>query len=46
MIISLLFPLNPDNVQEYVNEVLGEFWKIDPDLLQKTKDKLNGKDHK
>ena len=36
----------PRNVREYVNEVLGEFWKIDPDLLQKAKDKLNGKDHK
>ena len=45
MITSLLFP-QPRNVREYVNEVLGEFWKIDPDLLQKTKDKLNGKDHK
>jgi hypothetical protein len=36
----------PSNVQEYIKEILSETWKIDPDLLRKTKDKLNGKDHK
>ena len=24
----------PSNVRQYINEVLGEFWKIDPDLLR------------
>ena len=36
----------PRNVREYVNEVIGEFYKIEPDLLRKAKDRLNGKNHK
>jgi len=36
----------PGNVREYINEVLGELWNIDPDLLQKGKDRLAKEDHK
>jgi hypothetical protein len=35
----------PTNVQEYINEILSEAWKIDPDLLRKTKDKRPREDH-
>ncbi len=34
----------PTNVQEYIDEVFREAWKVDPDLLQKAKDKLPRKD--
>jgi hypothetical protein len=32
----------PRNVRNYVNEVIGELWRIDPDLIHKAKDRLNG----
>lgn len=35
----------PSDVQGYINEVLGEVWHIDQDLLQKAKDKLPREDH-
>ena len=35
----------PNNVREYVNQVVGELWNVDPDVLQKAKDKHNGKNH-
>lgn len=34
----------PTNVQEYINKVLREAWRRDPDLLQKGKDKLPNED--
>lgn len=29
----------PRNVREYINEVFGELWKIDPGMLRKEKGK-------
>ena len=29
----------PSNVREYINEVLGELWRIDPGILRKEKGK-------
>jgi hypothetical protein len=36
----------PRNVRDYVNEVIGELWKIDPDLIHKAKDRLNEENHR
>ena len=35
----------PTDVQGYIDEVLGEVWHIDQELLQKAKDKLPREDH-
>jgi hypothetical protein len=35
----------PSNVQEYINEVIREAWKIDPGLFRRAKDKLSNGNH-
>jgi len=35
----------PSNVQEYINEVISEAWKIDPGLFRRAKDKLSNGNH-